>query len=272
MILDEADQMCDMGFMPQIVEVLDLCPKGTQHLLFSATLDGDVDKIVKRYLNNPETHATATAKASVSTMEHHLLVVMREDKSEVISQIASRDGKTIMFAKTQAGVDRIAKELAHDGVPTGALHGGKSQAVRTRTLKNFKEGLTDVLVATDVAARGIHVDGISLVVHIDPPADPKDYLHRAGRTARAGEEGAVVTLITPRQEKSVTGMLGRAGVNPKVTKVKPMSKPLIEITGAQRPSGEPWKEPDAPKRSGGRSGGARSGGGRGRSGGYRGKR
>ena len=272
-ILDEADQMCDMGFMPQIVEVLDLCPKGIQHLLFSATLDGDVDKIVKKYLNNPETHATATAKASVSTMEHHLLVVMREDKSDVISQIASRDGKTIMFVKTQAGVDRIAKELAHAGVPTGALHGGKSQAVRTRTLKNFKDGLTDVLVATDVAARGIHVDGISLVVHVDPPGDPKDYLHRAGRTARAGEEGAVVTLITPRQQKSVTGMMSRAGVNPKVTKVKPMSKDLVAITGAAKPSGIPWKEPDAPKRSGGRSGGGRSGAGRSRSGGaYRGKR
>lgn len=272
-ILDEADQMCDMGFMPQIVEVLDLCPKGIQHLLFSATLDGDVDKIVKKYLNNPETHATATAKASVSTMEHHLLVVMREDKSDVVSQIASREGKTIMFVKTQAGVDRIAKELAHAGVPTGALHGGKSQAVRTRTLKNFKEGVTDVLVATDVAARGIHVDGISLVVHVDPPGDPKDYLHRAGRTARAGEEGAVVTLITPRQQKSVTGMMSRAGVNPKVTKVKPMSKDLVAITGATKPSGVPWKEPDAPRRSGSRPGGGRTGGGRGRSGGgHRGKR
>ena len=269
-ILDEADQMCDMGFMPQIVEVLSLIPKDSQHLLFSATLDGDVDKIVRKYLHEPVTFSTASSKASVSTMEHHVLVAFPEDKSTIISQIAAREGKTILFARTQAGVDRIAKDLAFEGIPTSGLHGGKSQAVRTRTLAEFKEGITNVLVATDVAARGIHVDNVSLVVHIDPPNDPKDYLHRAGRTARAGEDGAVVTMVTPRQQKSVLSMMSRAGVNPEVSKVKPMSRELIEITGAQEPSGEPWHAPKSAKTQGNRGGGRRSGG-QGRSGGgYRG--
>jgi superfamily II DNA/RNA helicase len=275
-ILDEADQMCDMGFMPQIVEVLDMTKPGSQRLLFSATLDKDVDKIVKKYLKNPIEHATNSGKASVSTMTHYLFITYSEDKPTILAEIGSRKGKTMFFARTQAGVDRIAKDLANKGVPAGALHGGKTQAVRTRTLAAFKEGLTDVLVATDVAARGIHVDGVSLVVHIDPPNDHKDYLHRAGRTARAGETGKVVTMIGPRQQKAVTAMTSRAGVDPEVVKVKPMSKELVSITGAKEPTGIPWKPPaEAPKR-GGRPNGARSGGSRsggrpqGKSGGSRG--
>jgi superfamily II DNA/RNA helicase len=256
-ILDEADQMCDMGFFPQIVEVLDLTKKGTQRLLFSATLDKDVDKIVKKYLHDPVEHATSTSKASVKTMDHYLFVVYREDKEDVLAEIGARDGKTIFFARTQLGVERIAKDIARRGIPAGALHGGKTQGARTRTLNAFKEGVTNVLVATDVAARGIHVDGVSLVVHVDPPADPKDYLHRAGRTARAGESGAVVTLVGPRQQRAVEQMTARAGVEPKVVRIKQMSKELISITGAKKPSGIPWKEPDQPKsgRGGSRGGG-----------------
>ena len=272
-ILDEADQMCDMGFMPQIVEVLDMTKPGSQRLLFSATLDKDVDKIVKKYLKNPIEHATNSGKASVSTMTHYLFITYSEDKPTILAEIGSRKGKTMFFARTQAGVDRIAKDLANKGVPAGALHGGKTQAVRTRTLAAFKEGLTDVLVATDVAARGIHVDGVSLVVHIDPPNDHKDYLHRAGRTARAGETGSVVTMIGPRQQKAVTAMTSRAGVDPEVVKVKPMSRELVSITGAKEPTGIPWKPPaEAPKRGGRPGGGSRSGGARpqGRSGGSRG--
>ena len=261
-ILDEADQMCDMGFMPQIVEVLDMTKPGSQRLLFSATLDKDVDKIVKKYLKNPIEHATNSGKASVSTMTHYLFITYSEDKPTILAEIGSRKGKTMFFARTQAGVDRIAKDLANKGVPAGALHGGKSQAVRTRTLAAFKEGLTDVLVATDVAARGIHVDGVSLVVHIDPPNDHKDYLHRAGRTARAGETGKVVTMIGPRQQKAVTAMTSRAGVDPEVVKVKPMSKELVSITGAKEPTGIPWKPPAEAAKRGGRSNGARSGGSR----------
>jgi superfamily II DNA/RNA helicase len=270
-ILDEADQMCDMGFFPQIVEVLDLTKKGTQRLLFSATLDKDVDKIVKKYLNNPVEHATDTSKASVKTMDHYLFVVYREDKEDVLAEIGARDGKTIFFARTQLGVERIAKDLAKRGVAAGALHGGKTQGARTRTLNAFKEGVTDVLVATDVAARGIHVDGVSLVVHVDPPTDPKDYLHRAGRTARAGESGAVVTMVGPRQQRGVEQMTDRAGVEPKVVRVKSMTKELVAITGAKKPSGIPWKEPDVPKsgrggsRGGGSRGGSRAGGGKPRS-------
>jgi superfamily II DNA/RNA helicase len=272
-ILDEADQMCDMGFMPQIVEVLDLTKPGSQRLLFSATLDKDVDKIVKKYLKNPIEHATNSVKASVTTMTHYLFITYSEDKPTILAEIGSRKGKTMFFARTQAGVDRIAKDLANKGVPAGALHGGKTQAVRTRTLAAFKEGLTNVLVATDVAARGIHVDGVSLVVHIDPPNDHKDYLHRAGRTARAGETGKVVTMIGPRQQKAVTAMTNRAGVDPEVVKVKPMSKELVSITGAKEPTGIAWKPPAEPPKRGGRPSGGRSGGGRpsgGRSGGSRG--
>jgi len=272
-ILDEADQMCDMGFMPQIVEVLDMTKPNSQRLLFSATLDKDVDKIVRKYLHDPVEHATNSGKASVKTMTHYLFITYSEDKPAILAEIGSRKGKTMFFARTQAGVDRIAKDLANKGVPAGALHGGKTQAVRTRTLNAFKEGITDVLVATDVAARGIHVDGVSLVVHIDPPNDHKDYLHRAGRTARAGETGAVVTMIGPRQQKAVTAMTSRAGVDPEVVKVKPMSKELVAITGAKEPTGIAWKPPAEPPARGRRPGGpSRSGGGRpqGRSGGSRG--
>lgn len=275
-ILDEADQMCDMGFMPQIVEVLDMTKPDSQRLLFSATLDKDVDKIVRKYLHDPVEHATNSTKASVKTMTHYLFITYSEDKPAILAEIGSRKGKTMFFARTQAGVDRIAKDLANKGVPTGALHGGKTQAVRTRTLNAFKEGITDVLVATDVAARGIHVDGVSLVVHIDPPNDHKDYLHRAGRTARAGETGAVVTMIGPRQQKAVTAMTSRAGVDPEVVKVKPMSKELVAITGAKEPTGIAWKPPAEPpargRRPGGSGGSGRSGSGRpqGRSGGSRG--
>ena len=272
-ILDEADQMCDMGFMPQIVEVLDMTKPNSQRLLFSATLDADVDKIVRKYLHDPVEHATNSGKASVKTMTHYLFITYSEDKPAILAEIGSRKGKTMFFARTQAGVDRIAKDLANKGVPAGALHGGKTQAVRTRTLNAFKEGITDVLVATDVAARGIHVDGVSLVVHIDPPNDHKDYLHRAGRTARAGETGKVVTMIGPRQQKAVTAMTTRAGVDPEVVKVKPMSKELVAITGAKEPTGIAWKPPAEPPARGRRPGGpSRSGGGRpqGRSGGSRG--
>ncbi len=271
-ILDEADQMCDMGFMPQIVEVLDMTKPNSQRLLFSATLDKDVDKIVRKYLHDPVEHATNSGKASVKTMTHYLFITYSEDKPAILAEIGSRKGKTMFFARTQAGVDRIAKDLANKGVPAGALHGGKTQAVRTRTLNAFKEGITDVLVATDVAARGIHVDGVSLVVHIDPPNDHKDYLHRAGRTARAGETGKVVTMIGPRQQKAVTAMTSRAGVDPEVVKVKPMSKELVAITGAKEPTGIAWKPPAEPPARGRRPGGpSRSGGGRpqGRSGGSR---
>jgi superfamily II DNA/RNA helicase len=266
-VLDEADQMADMGFLPVVQEILDQAKQGGQRLLFSATLDRGVDALVRRYLNNPKTHSLQNDRASVSTMEHYLIVMDPSEKDEVTAEIAARNGKTILFVKTQRGADRLADKLAHAGVAVGALHGGKSQAVRTRTLALFKESENAALVATDVAARGIHVDGISLVVHVDPAQDHKDYLHRSGRTARAGESGTVVSIATTRQQKSVKSLAVRAGVNPSTVYVKPGSEDLMRVTGAQQPSGIPYVQPivEQPKRAP-RSGG--SGGGRG----YRGNR
>ncbi len=247
-VLDEADQMADMGFLPEVTELLAKTPANAQRLLFSATLDGDVDTLVKRFMTDPVTHSTAPAEASVSTMDHHLLLIPPHDKFPITSWIANRDGKTIVFARTQMGVDRLVEQLAAVGVRAGALHGGKTQRVRTRTLAEFKEGRTNVLVATDVAARGIHVDGISLVVHVDPPKDPKDYLHRAGRTARAGESGAVVTLVLPKQRRSTQAMMQKAGVAPAEIRVRLGDEKLAEVTGAREPSGIPVKPEPEPRR------------------------
>ncbi len=242
-VLDEADQMADMGFLPVVKEILDQAKPDGQRLLFSATLDRGVDALVKKYLNNPKTHSLQNDRASVSTMKHYVLTMQTTDKDDVTAQIASRSGKTILFVKTQRGADRLADKLAHAGVPVGALHGGKSQAVRTRTLALFKETPNAALVATDVAARGIHVDGISLVVHFDAPTDHKDYLHRSGRTARAGEEGNVVLLSTTKSQSGVKSLTSRAGVTPIFVHVEPMSNELIDITGAVEPSGIPYIAP-----------------------------
>ncbi len=242
-VLDEADQMADMGFLPVVKEILDQAKPDGQRLLFSATLDRGVDALVKKYLNNPKTHSLQNDRASVSTMKHYVLTMQTTDKDDVTAQIASRSGKTILFVKTQRGADRLADKLAHAGVPVGALHGGKSQAVRTRTLALFKETPNAALVATDVAARGIHVDGISLVVHFDAPTDHKDYLHRSGRTARAGEEGNVVLLSTTKSQSGVKSLTSRAGVSPIFVHVEPMSNELIDITGAVEPSGIPYIAP-----------------------------
>jgi superfamily II DNA/RNA helicase len=244
-VLDEADQMADMGFLPVVKEILDQAKPNGQRLLFSATLDRGVDSLVKKYLNNPKTHSLQNDRASVSTMEHHVLVMHPGDKDEITAQIASRDGRTILFVKTQRGADRLADKLASVGVAVGALHGGKSQAVRTRTLAHFKANTNGALVATDVAARGIHVDDVSLVVHVDAPTDHKDYLHRAGRTARAGEAGVVVTLATSKQQTAVRGLTARAGVYPKFVDVRPHHAELVLITGSKEPSGIAYIAPVA---------------------------
>ncbi|HEX2774417.1 MAG TPA: DEAD/DEAH box helicase [Micromonosporaceae bacterium] len=249
-VLDEADQMADMGFLPEVTDLLAKSPSDAQRLLFSATLDEDVDALVTRFMTDPVTHSTAPATASVSTMDHHLLLIPPHDKFAVAASIAARTGRTMMFARTQLGVDRLVEQLAAVGVRAGALHGGKTQQARTRTLAQFREGRTNVLVATDVAARGIHVDGVDLVVHIDPPKDSKGYLHRAGRTARAGSSGAVATLVLPKQRKSTVAMLAKAGVEPAATRVRAGDAALAELTGARQPSGEPVvDEPVAPRRS-----------------------
>ncbi len=232
-VLDEADQMADMGFLPEVTGLLEQTPVGAQRLLFSATLDGDVDSLVKQFMVDPVLHEIDPPVATVDTMDHHLLLIPPREKLDIVARIAGRRGRTIMFVRTQLAVDRLVGQLADKGVRAGALHGGKTQAVRTRTLAEFREGRMDVLVATDVAARGIHVDGISLVVHVDPPRDSKDYLHRAGRTARAGESGTVVTLVLPQQRAGTFSLVEKAGVVAGRTKVTSMAPELTELTGAR---------------------------------------
>ncbi|MFI6447325.1 DEAD/DEAH box helicase [Kitasatospora sp. NPDC050543] len=212
-VLDEADQMADMGFLPEVTEILDQVPAGGQRLLFSATLENEIDGLVKRYLTNPVTHEVDPSAGAVTTMTHHILVVKPKDKAPITNAIAARKGRTIIFVRTQMGADRVAEQLIEAGVKADALHGGMTQGARTRVLGDFKDGYVNVVVATDVAARGIHVDGIDLVLNVDPAGDHKDYLHRSGRTARAGRSGAVVTLVLPHQRRGVFRLMEDAGVD-----------------------------------------------------------
>ncbi|MET9963076.1 DEAD/DEAH box helicase [Streptomyces sp. NPDC006326] len=238
-VLDEADQMADMGFMPQVTALLNQVRPEGQRMLFSATLDRNVDLLVRRYLTDPVVHSVDPSAGAVTTMEHHVLHVHGADKQRVTTQIAAREGRVMMFLDTKDAVDRLAEHLLGSGVRAAALHGGKSQPQRTRTLAQFKTGHVTVLVATNVAARGIHVDNLDLVVNIDPPTDHKDYLHRGGRTARAGESGSVVTLVTPNQRRDMTRLMAAAGITPQTTPVRPGEEALNRITGAQSPSGVP---------------------------------
>ncbi|MCK1794993.1 DEAD/DEAH box helicase [Streptomyces sp. XM4193] len=212
-VLDEADQMADLGFLPEVTELLDLVPAGGQRMLFSATLENEIDTLVKRYLVDPVSHEVDAAQGAVSTMSHHILIVKPRDKAPVTNAIAARDGRTIVFVRTQLGADRVAEQLREAGVKADALHGGMTQGARTRTLADFKDGHVNALVATDVAARGIHVDGIDLVLNVDPAGDHKDYLHRSGRTARAGQSGTVVSLALPHQRRQIFRLMEDAGVD-----------------------------------------------------------
>ncbi|MFE5734393.1 DEAD/DEAH box helicase [Streptomyces sp. NPDC056528] len=235
-VLDEADQMADLGFMPEVTELLDQIPEGGQRLLFSATLENEIDSLVKRYLVNPVTHEVDPSAGAVTTMTHHVLVVKPKDKAPVTAAIAARKGRTIIFVRTQLGADRIAEQLRESGVKADALHGGMTQGARTRTLADFKDGYVNALVATDVAARGIHVDGIDLVLNVDPAGDHKDYLHRSGRTARAGRSGVVVSLALPHQRRQIFRLMEDAGVDASrhiVGGAGAFDPEVAEITGAR---------------------------------------
>ncbi len=212
-VLDEADQMSDLGFLPEVTELLDQVPAGGQRMLFSATMENEIGTLVKRYLTNPVSHEVDSAQGNVTTMTHHVLVVKPKDKAPVTAAIAARKGRTIIFVRTQLGADRIAEQLVESGVKADALHGGMTQGARTRVLADFKDGYVNALVATDVAARGIHVDGIDLVLNVDPAGDHKDYLHRSGRTARAGQSGTVVSLSLPHQRRQIFRLMEDAGVD-----------------------------------------------------------
>ncbi|MFE5112699.1 DEAD/DEAH box helicase [Streptomyces sp. NPDC056663] len=235
-VLDEADQMSDLGFLPEVTELLDQVPVGGQRMLFSATMENEIGTLVKRYLNNPVSHEVDSAQGNVTTMSHHVLVVKPKDKAPVTSAIAARKGRTIIFVRTQLGADRIAEQLIESGVKADALHGGMTQGARTRVLEDFKKGYVNALVATDVAARGIHVDGIDLVLNVDPAGDHKDYLHRSGRTARAGKSGVVVSLALPHQRRQIFRLMEDAGVDASrhiVQGAGVFEPEVAEITGAR---------------------------------------
>ncbi|MFD3616055.1 DEAD/DEAH box helicase [Streptomyces sp. NPDC058676] len=235
-VIDEADQMSDLGFLPEVTELLDQVPAGGQRMLFSATMENEIKTLVDRYLTNAATHEVDAAQGAVTTMSHHILIVKPKDKAPVTAAIASRKGRTIIFVRTQLGADRIAEQLRESGVKADALHGGMTQGSRTRTLADFKDGYVNCLVATDVAARGIHVDGIDLVLNVDPAGDHKDYLHRAGRTARAGRTGTVVSLSLPHQRRQIFRLMEDAGVDAGrhiINSGTAFEPEVAEITGAR---------------------------------------
>ncbi|GAA4086287.1 DEAD/DEAH box helicase [Streptomyces shaanxiensis] len=235
-VLDEADQMSDLGFLPEVTELLDQVPPGGQRMLFSATMENEIKTLVDRYLKDPVLHEVDAAQGAVTTMSHHILIVKPKDKAPVTAAIASRKGRTIIFVRTQLGADRVAEQLRDAGAKADALHGGMTQGARTRTLADFKDGYVNVLVATDVAARGIHVDGIDLVLNVDPAGDHKDYLHRAGRTARAGRTGTVVSLSLPHQRRQIFRLMEDAGVDASrhiIQGGNAFDPEVAEITGAR---------------------------------------
>ena len=264
-ILDEADHMADLGFLPGVKRIMDRTPKVGQRMLFSATLDNGVDVLVKRYLSNPTTHSVDPAVAPVSTMTHHVFRVDAADKGRIVQELASGLGRTVLFTRTKHQAKKLAKQLTAAGVPAVDLHGNLSQNARERNLEAFTTGASRVLCATDIAARGIHVDDVAIVVHVDPPAEHKAYLHRSGRTARAGAEGAVVTIATPDQAGEVRTLARQAGITPEVSAIKPGAREIVALTGPAAPYVEPAPIVEQPQGNGG--GRRRSGGsGRGSSG------
>jgi superfamily II DNA/RNA helicase len=265
-VLDEADHMADLGFLPVVRRLLDKTPRNGQRLLFSATLDGGVDVIVKRFLTNPVTHSVDSAQSPIAKMTHHVLHLDKDSRIPVLVDLTAAPGRTLVFTRTKHGAKALTRQLNARGVPAVELHGNLAQNARTRNLAAFSTGTATTLVATDIAARGIHVDDVSLVVHADPPMEHKAYLHRSGRTARAGNAGTVVTLMLDAQVSDVRDLTRKAGIKPTITRVKVGDPLLAKIAPGERAFVEPSTLPapvesDGRNRSGGRgrSGGGRSG-------------
>ena len=250
-VLDEADHMADLGFLPVVRRILDRTPPRGQRLLFSATLDNGVDVLVDRFLTDPRVHAVAAAAAPVETMVHHVLEVATDDKGAVVRELASGTGRRVLFTRTKHQAKKLAKQLTAAGIPAVDLHGNLAQNARERNLAAFSDGSVKVLVATDIAARGIHVDDIELVVHVDPPAEHKAYLHRSGRTARAGASGAVITVMTSDQRGDVATLTRQAKISPRMHRVVPGDSVLAGLVGDHAeivmPAPEPVRQPAAPR-------------------------
>ncbi|MFC7490436.1 MULTISPECIES: DEAD/DEAH box helicase [unclassified Knoellia] len=268
-ILDEADHMADLGFLPVVKRILDRTPSQGQRMLFSATLDAGVNTLVKRYLSSPVTHEADSAQSPISTMSHHVLHVTSDGHLQVLVDLVAAPGRKVVFTRTKHRAKKIARQLNAEGIPAVELHGNLSQNARTRTMDAFHAGTAHTLVATDIAARGIHVDDVSLVIHADPPVEHKAYLHRSGRTARAGNSGTVVTLMMDDQIRDVRDLTRKAGIKPTTTKVNATHPLLTELAPGERTFPGAFIVPGAStqgsgQRSGGgggqRSGGPRSGG------------
>src|SRR4051794_10208070 len=272
-VLDEADFMADLGFFPDVTELLDQTDPAAQRLLFSATLDGEVDILVRRYLKDPARHEVKRPGDDAPPAEHRAYSLAFRDKLAVATELAGRPGRTLVFVRTQLGADRLTENLQAAGIGAQAIHGGLPQGGRRRALEAFTDARSPVLVATDVAARGIHVDDVSLVLHYDPPTDSKTYLHRSGRTARAGAAGVVVSLLLPDQVGQAKRRFRQAKVDPAVTRLRPGDAPIAELVASgvhvepvERPArdsrrsggpGRPRRDGDRPRRDGGHRGGPR---------------
>ena len=250
-VLDEADHMADLGFLPGVTRILNATPRGGQRLLFSATLDNGVKKLVDKFLQNQVMHAVDEANSPVTQTTHHVLEASdAEAKKRLVYALASGTGRRILFMRTKHHAKKLAKALTQAGIPAVDLHGNLSQAARDRNLEAFSTGRARVLVATDVAARGVHVDGVDLVIHVDPPAEHKAYLHRSGRTARAGASGDVVTISLPTQRKDLSDLLSKAKISVKPKSVTEKSPEVIALIGEVAEYVKPAAPTAQPKKTG----------------------
>jgi superfamily II DNA/RNA helicase len=239
-VIDEADHMADLGFLPAVRRLLAQTPTGGQRLMFSATLDRAVDALVRQFLSRPVTHEADSASSPVVAMVHHGLHVEREHRLSILVDLASAPGRTVVFTRTKHGAKALTRQLNRSGVPAVELHGNLAQGARTRNLEAFHAGRASTLVATDIAARGIHVDDVALVIHADPPSEHKAYVHRSGRTARAGNAGVVVTLMTSEQVRDVRDLTRAAGIAPTTTRIRGAHHPVLaELAPGERVLAEP---------------------------------